>query len=81
MFTFQTTLDQVVKGAKGSLAYVQDKDVRKNLETVVDAQAEFAKTMWNTNLEIAKLVVEQLGSNEYTKPMAEVAKKFTAEVK
>jgi isopropylmalate/homocitrate/citramalate synthase len=81
MFTFQSTLDQVVKGSKQVLSYVQDKGLRSNLESVVDAQAEFATTLFHTNLDLAKMVVEQLGTNEYTKPLAEVAKKAVAEVK
>jgi hypothetical protein len=81
MFTFQSTLDQVVKGSKQVLSYVQDKGLRSNLESVVDAQAEFATTLFNTNLDLAKMVVEQLGTSEYTKQFAEVAKKAVAEVK
>jgi isopropylmalate/homocitrate/citramalate synthase len=81
MFTFQSTLDQVVKGSKTALSYVQDKGLRSNLEAVVDAQAEFATTLFNTNLDLAKMVIEQLNTNEYTKPLAEVAKKAVAEVK
>lgn len=81
MFTFQSTLDQIVKGAKTTLSYVQDKEVRTNLEAVIDANAEFATTIYQTNLELAKLVVEKMGSSEYTKQFADVAKKFVAEVK
>jgi len=81
MFTFQSVLDQTVKGAKSTLSYVQDKEVRTNLEAVIDANAEFATTIYQTNLELAKLVVEKMGSNEYTKSFADVAKKFVAEVK
>ena len=33
------------------------------------------------NLDLAKMVIEQLNSNEYTKSFAEVAKKAVAEVK
>ena len=81
MFTFQSTLDQVVKGSKQALSYVQDKGLRSNLESVVDAQAEFATTLFNSGLDFAKLVVEQLNTNEYTKPLADIAKKAVAEVK
>ena len=81
MFTFQSTLDQVVKVSKTALSYIQDKGLRSNLESVVDAQAEFATTLFNTNLDLAKMVIEQLNANEYTKSFAEVAKKAVAEVK
>lgn len=81
MFTFQTMVDTAVKGAKGSLTYVQDKDLRTQLEAVVDANADFATAVYKTNLELAKLVVEKMGTSEYTKPFADVAKKFVAETK
>lgn len=81
MFTFDTVVDTAVKGAKSSLAYVQDKDVRDTLESVIDANANFAHTMYDANLEMAKLVVEKFNTNVYTKPFAEAAKKFTAEAK
>ena len=81
MFTFDTVIDTAVKGAKSTLSHVQDKDVRKSLETVVDANAKFAQTVYDANLELAKLVVEKFSTNAYTKPFAEAAKKFTAEAK
>ena len=81
MFTFQSVLDNAVKGAKSSLSYVQDKEVRTNLETVIDANADFANVIYQTNLTFAKLVVEKMGTSELTKPFADAAKKFVAEVK
>jgi hypothetical protein len=81
MFTFQSVLDQTVKGAKSTLSYVQDKEVRTNLEAVIDANAGFARTIYDTNLTLAKLVIEKMGDSEYTKPFADAAKKFVAETK
>jgi hypothetical protein len=81
MFTFQSVLDNAVKGAKSTLSYVEDKEVRTNLETVIDANADFATTIYQTNLTFAKLVVEKMGTSELTKPFADAAKKFVAEVK
>jgi len=81
MFTFQSVVDQAVKGSKSTLAYVQDKELRTHLEAVVDANADFATTIYKTNLELAKLVVEKMGSSEYTKSFADVAKKFVADIK
>ena len=81
MFTFQSVLDNAVKSAKGTLSYVQDKEVRTNLETVIDANADFANVIYHTNLTFAKLVVEKMGTSELTKPFADAAKKFVAEVK
>lgn len=81
MFTFQTALDQVVKGSKSTLTYVQDKDVRKSIENVIDMNADFAKSVFDYNIELAQLVVEKLGSNEITKPWVDFAKKFQPETK
>ena len=81
MFTFQSVLDNTVKGAKSTLSYVQDKEVRTNLEAVIDANADFANTIYQTNLTLAKLVVEKMGTSELTKPFADAAKKFVADIK
>lgn len=61
MFTIDTVVDQYTKTAKQGLTYVQDKGVKKEFEALVDAQASYTKTVYNTNLELAKLVVEQFG--------------------
>ena len=76
MFTFQSTLDQVVKGSKQVLSYVQDKNLRSSLENVVEAQAEFATTVFNTNMDVAKQVVESGKKYDYSKPFAELASEF-----
>jgi hypothetical protein len=81
MFTFQSTLDQVVKGSKQALSYVQDKNLRSSLEDVVDAQAEFATTVFNSSLDVARQVIEKASDSVYTKPFADAAKKAMAEVK
>lgn len=61
MFTIDTVVDQSVKTAKQSLSYVQDKNVKKEFEALVDAQAAYTKTVYNTGLELSKLVTEQFG--------------------
>ena len=61
MFTIDTVVDTAVKNAKQGLSYVQDKNVKKEFEALVDAQAAYAKTVYNTNLELSKMVVEQFG--------------------
>lgn len=81
MFAFQTALDQVVKGSKSTLTYVQDKDIRKSIENIIDINADFAKNVYETNLAIAQMVVEKLEVSELTKPWAEIAKKFQPEAK
>ena len=61
MFTIDAAVDTAVKTAKQAISYVQDKEIKKEFEALVDAQASYAKTVYNTNLELAKLVVEQFG--------------------
>ena len=77
MFTFQSVLDNAVKTTKGTLSYVEDKGLRSSLENVVDANANFAKTIYENTLEISKQVVEKMGANDYTKQFANFAKTFT----
>lgn len=64
MFTFDTIVDQQVKTAKQVLSFVKEESFRKEVEALVDAQADYTKTVYNTNLELAKLVVENLPKAE-----------------
>ena len=64
---FKSIVDQVAQTSKSSLAFVEDKGLRGSFETVVDAQAEFAKTLYDTSLEISKQVIESAKSFDYTK--------------
>ena len=61
MFTIDTVVDQYTKTAKQGLTYVQDKGVKKEFEALVDAQASYAKTVYNTNLELSKQFVANFG--------------------
>jgi hypothetical protein len=67
MFNFNSIVDQVAKASKTPLTYVEDKKVRSSLETLIDTTAEFTITVYNTNLELAKQVVENTKSIDYTK--------------
>jgi hypothetical protein len=67
MFNFKSTVDAVAKATKQPLTYVEDKAIRANLETLVEAQADFVKTIYDTNLELAKQVVENSKSVDFTK--------------
>jgi hypothetical protein len=61
MFTIDTVVDQAVKTAKQSLALVQDAGIKKEFEALVDAQAAYTKTAYNTQLELTKQVVASFG--------------------
>ena len=67
MFNFKSVVDQVVQASKQPLTFVEDKAVRANLETLVDSYADFTKTVYDTNLELAKQVVESTKSVDFTK--------------
>jgi hypothetical protein len=74
MFDFKSVVDQVAKASKSPLMYVEDKAIRANLETLVESYADFTKTVYDTNLELAKQVVESTKSTDFTKAF----EKFTA---
>lgn len=61
MFTIDAVVDTAVKHAKQGLSYVQDKNVKNEFEALVDAQAAYTKTVYNTGLELSKMVTEQFG--------------------
>lgn len=67
MFNFKSVLDQVATATKTPLMYVEDKAIRKNLENLIDCYANFTETVYETNLELAKQVVENTKSIDYTK--------------
>lgn len=74
MFNFNSVLDQVVTASKQPLTLVEDKKVRANLESLVDANAEFLKTVYETNLELAKQVVESSKGFDIAKSFAKFTK-------
>lgn len=67
MFNFNSVVDQVAQASKQPLTFVEDKKIRANLETLVEAQADFVKTVYDTNLELAKQVVENTKSVDFAK--------------
>jgi ribosomal protein S17E len=74
MFNFKSVLDQVVTASKTPLTYVEDKAIRANLETLVDSYADFTKTVYETNLELAKQVVESTTKQDFAKQFNEFFK-------
>jgi hypothetical protein len=70
MFQFKTIVDQVAQTSKQSLNIVENKVLRASLETVVDTQADFAKTMYDTNLEIVKQLTESVKGFDFAKTFA-----------
>jgi benzoyl-CoA reductase/2-hydroxyglutaryl-CoA dehydratase subunit BcrC/BadD/HgdB len=74
MFDFKSVVDQVAKATKQPLSFVEDKAIRANLETLVDSYVNFTMTVYDTNLELSKKVVESTKSVDFTKAF----EKFTA---
>ena len=74
MFNFKSVVDQVVQASKTPLTYVEDKAIRANLETLVEAQVDFVKTVYDTNLELAKQVVESTTKQDFAKQINEFFK-------
>jgi hypothetical protein len=54
MFTIDTLVDTGVKNSKAVFAYIPNEDMRTGFEAIVDAQAAFTKTVYNTSVDLAK---------------------------
>jgi hypothetical protein len=74
MFNFKNIVDQVAQSSKTPLTFVEDKAIRANLETLVEAQVDFVKTVYDTNLELAKQVVEATTKQDFAKQFNEFFK-------
>jgi hypothetical protein len=70
MFNFNSVVDQVAQATKQPLTFVEDKAIRANLETLVDAYVEFTKTAYDTGLELSKQAVEATKNIDYSKLFA-----------
>jgi len=67
MFNFKSVVDQVATATKQPLTYVEDKAIRANLETLIDAYVDFTKTAYDTGLEISKQTIEAAKKVDYSK--------------
>jgi hypothetical protein len=70
MIDFKEVVDTVAKATKMPLTYVDNKDIRDNLETLIDTCADFNKTMYTTSLELSKQTVEAAKKVDYAKLFA-----------
>ena len=69
MFNIKSVLDQVAQASKQPLTLVEDKAIRANLENLVDANLDFVKTVYDTNLELAKQVMETTKDFDFAKSL------------
>lgn len=60
MFTIDTLVDTGVKNTKAVFAYIPNEDVRTGFEAIVDAQASFTKTVYNTTVDLAKQSLDSI---------------------
>ena len=67
MFTIDTVVDHNVKTAKQAFAFLPNEEVRVGLETLVDAQAAYTKTVYATATDLVKLATDQFAAFNPTK--------------
>jgi hypothetical protein len=60
MFTFESMVEAYTKGAKQLNSFVTHAEFRKNLDTLVDRQAEFAQGAYETGTSATKTVQETI---------------------
>lgn len=70
MFTVDTLVDNAAKQTKQTFSYIPNDDVRKGLESIVDAQAAYTKTIWSTTSDLVKTAQENVVAYYTTKPVA-----------
>jgi hypothetical protein len=58
MFTVDTLIDNATKTTKSVLVHIPNDDIRTGFESIVDANATFAKTIYNTSFELAKNIAD-----------------------
>lgn len=67
MFTFDAVVENSVKAAKQFNSYVQDGTVRKNLDSLVDSSATYAKDVYATGSDMVKSFHENVKKIDMTK--------------
>lgn len=60
MFTFESMMEAYTKGAKQLNSFVTHAEFRKNLDTLVDKQAELAKGAYDFSTKTAKSVQDSV---------------------
>lgn len=70
MFTFDAVVENSVKAAKQFNAYVQDSTVRKNLDSLVDSSATYAKDVYTISSGLVKTFQENVKNIDMTKYFA-----------
>ena len=69
MFTVDTLVDNAAKQTKQTFTHIPNDDLRTSLETIVDAQAAYTKTIWSTTADLVKTAQENVVAYYTTKPV------------
>ena len=67
MFTLDTLIDTTAKNTKAVIANLPNDQVRINLETLIDAQSAYTKTLFATTTDLIKLTTDHLAAFTPTK--------------
>ena len=67
MFTFDAVVENSVKAAKQLNSYIQNSNVRENLDSLVDSGATYAKDVYATGSSLVKTFQENVKSIDMTK--------------
>ncbi len=68
MFTPNAVIDTVQNAKKQIVeTFVTDKEIKKGLVEIINAQTEFVKTATQNTIDISKLFVENFSKVDYTK--------------
>ncbi len=59
--TFNEAVDQSTKYAKAFVAFVQDKKVRDEISTLIDAQSDYTKSTYKTAQSLGQVFVDSFG--------------------
>jgi hypothetical protein len=70
MFTVDTLVDNAAKQTKQIFTHIPNDDVRTSLESIVDAQAAYTKTVWSTTADLLKTAQENVVAYYTTKSVA-----------
>jgi hypothetical protein len=71
MFTPNTVIDTVQNAKKQIVeTFVSDKEIRKGLVEIIEAQTAFVKTATQNTIDITKMMIESYGKVDYSKYFA-----------
>lgn len=70
MFTVDTIIDNAVKTTKSTLVHIPNEDIRTGVEALIEANATFTKTVYNTSFGLAKSIADSAMASLPKQPVA-----------